>query len=81
MTCWPVVNSAGTCVLPGIDPQPGLTMRPGSVIYSVQVALVLLSSGMGHTVPLLFFLLACTLAPLPSACGVSWAKLPVEYGL
>ena len=80
MTCWPVVNSASTCVLPGIDPQPGSTMHLGSVIYSVQVALVLLSTGMGHTVPLLFLLLACT-AHLPSVCGVSWAKLPVEYGL
>ena len=56
-------------------------MHPGSIFCSVQLALVLLSSGMGHPVPLLFFLHACTLAPLPSACGVSWGKLPLEYGL
>ena len=77
------MNSPGTCVLPGIDPQLGSAMHPGSIFCSAQVALVLLSSSMGHPVPLLFskLLLACIMAPLPSACGVCWGKLPVEYGL
>ena len=77
------MNSPGTCVLPGIDPQLGSAMYPGTIFCSVQVALVLLSSGMGHPVPLLFseLLLACTMAPVPSTCGVRWGKLPVEYGL
>ena len=78
-----LLNSPDTCVLPAIDPQLGSTMHPGSIFCSVQVALVLLSSGMDHPVSVLFseLLLACTMAPLPRTCGVSWGKLPVECGL
>ena len=49
----------------------------------MQVALILLSSGIGYLVLLLFseLLLVCTMAPLPSTCGVRWGNWTVKYVL
>ena len=82
------VKSPDTCVVPGIHPQLGSAMQKGFIFCSVQIALVSLSSGMCHPVPLGFFKLplACTMvcllpppAPLASTCGVRWGVLVVKY--
>ena len=58
-------------------------MHAGSIFCSVQVALISLSSGIGYLVLLLFseLLLVCTMAPLPSTCGVRWGNWTVKYVL
>ena len=59
MTCWHMLYT-------GRYPQLTSAMQPGFIFCSVQVAVVLLSSGICHPVPLGFskLLLAYTMVPL-----------------
>ena len=78
-----LIRALLSLALPGIYPQLGSTMHAGSIFCSVQVALISLSSGIGYLVLLLFseLLLVCTMAPLPSTCGVRWGNWTVKYVL